>query len=140
MAASNALQTTTKKQRIAKESKAYATHIRTQWSNALNSIIEVGKILREAADELGKIDFLEMVNNDLPFTRRTAEKLMTIAQDRRLTDPKNAEYLPPHWTTLHEVTYLDDDAFNFQNTTRQKFIGKALDANSASSISIFCTR
>ena len=37
-----------------------STNLEAIWEMSVNSIIEVGKILREAADELGNIDFLEM--------------------------------------------------------------------------------
>ena len=52
-----------------------------------------------------------MINHDLPFTRRTAEKLIKIASDPRITDPKNVSVLPPRWTTLHEITLLSNKQF-----------------------------
>lgn len=89
----------------------YVKAINNEWRNALDSIIEVGRILRTAADALGKREFHDMLTSDLPFSLRTAEKLMVVAADKRITNQKYAEVLPPHWTTLHEITYLDDDAF-----------------------------
>jgi hypothetical protein len=89
----------------------YAEAIHNEWRNALASIIRVGRLLREAADTLGNKDFHTLITTDLPFSLRTAEKLMTIASDKRLINPKYAKVLPPYWTSLHELTYLDDNAF-----------------------------
>jgi hypothetical protein len=50
-----------------------------------------------------------MVESDLPFNRHTAHKLMQIAGDKRLTNVSQGKHLPPSWTTLYELTKLDDD-------------------------------
>ncbi len=91
--------------------KRFIKSIRTSWIAALDNIIEVGKTLHEAQEKLDPNDWIGMITHDLPFTRRTAEKLVKIAMDQRITNPKNADYLPPHWTSLHELTYLTDKQF-----------------------------
>jgi hypothetical protein len=53
-----------------------------------------------------------MVESDLPFNRHTAHKLMQIARDKRLTNVSQGKHLPPSWTTLYELTKLDDDTFD----------------------------
>ena len=53
-----------------------------------------------------------MVESDLPFNRHTAHKLMQIARDKRLTNVSPGKHLPPSWTTLYELTKLDDDTFD----------------------------
>ena len=78
--------------------------VNNEWRAALSSIIEVGRILRQAADTLGRKEFHTMATSELPFTLRTAEKLMTVAADKRITNPKYAEVLPPYWTTLNAKT------------------------------------
>jgi len=37
---------------------------------------------------------------------------MQIARDKRLTNVSQGKHLPPSWTTLYELTKLDDDAFD----------------------------
>ena len=37
-----------------------------------------------------------MIENDLPFKPRTAQRLMVIAADPRLADPTHVSLLPPH--------------------------------------------
>jgi hypothetical protein len=39
-------------------------------------------------------------------------KLMQIAGDKRLTNVSQGKHLPPSWTTLYELTKLDDDTFD----------------------------
>lgn len=90
----------------------YVDAIQNEWRNALSSILEVGNLLRLAADALGKREFHNMLS-ELPFSRRTAEKLMAISKDKRISNKKYANTLPPHWTTLYEITYLDDDTFKY---------------------------
>jgi hypothetical protein len=94
-----------------KEQREYGKRISKCWQAAVASIIEAGTILKEAEEKLGSKAWNEMVANECPFGRRTAEKLVKIADDIRLCDPDNAEYLPPYWTSLHLMTFLTDDEF-----------------------------
>jgi hypothetical protein len=55
---------------------------------------------------------MTMVEGELPFNRHTAHKLMQIAGDKRLTNVSQGKHLPPSWTTLYELTKLDDDTFD----------------------------
>jgi hypothetical protein len=52
-----------------------------------------------------------MVEHELPFGSSTAERLMAIAHDRRLTNPAHGQHLPPHWRTLYELARLSDKVF-----------------------------
>jgi len=52
-----------------------------------------------------------MVEAELPFGLRTAERLMEIANDARLTNPTHVSLLPPHWGTLHALSKLDPEEF-----------------------------
>jgi len=52
-----------------------------------------------------------MVENDLPFSRQTAFRLIASAQDARLTNFAHVQLLPPAWGTLYELTKLDDTQF-----------------------------
>lgn len=94
-----------------RKAKAFIKRIQTTWQSAFKNIIEVGKTLQKAKADLEKKEWLDMISHELPFTRRTAEKLIKIASDARITDPKNVSVLPPRWTTLHEITFLSDKQF-----------------------------
>jgi hypothetical protein len=49
-------------------------------------------------------DFQRMLENDLDFKPRVAQRLMAVAKDERLTNPTHASLLPQAWTTLYELT------------------------------------
>jgi len=94
-----------------RKAKAFIKRIQLSWQSALKSIIEVGQILQTAKTDLDKKEWEDMINHELPFTRRTAEKLVKIASDPRILDPKNASILPPRWTTLEQITLLSNKQF-----------------------------
>jgi|TARA_R110001606_G_scaffold20752_1_gene73889 hypothetical protein len=86
------------------KSKKYINRIQKSFQSALKDFLDIGRALMDAEEELGRKEWLDMVTNSLPFSRRTAEKLVKVAKDKRINDPKNAQFLPPHWTSLHELT------------------------------------
>lgn len=49
-----------------------------------------------------------MVDQDLPFGAGTARQLRLISADARISNRKHAYGLPPAWSTLYELTKLDD--------------------------------
>jgi hypothetical protein len=49
-----------------------------------------------------------MVKEQLPFSWRTANKLMRIGSDERIADSTHASNLPAAWESLHEITKLPD--------------------------------
>src|SRR5580765_599508 len=77
----------------------------------LAAIFKLGNDLIDAKKELEHGEFIAMIENDLPFTRQTANRLMAIARNRRLANVAHGLRLPPHWRTLYELTRLDDDTF-----------------------------
>jgi hypothetical protein len=77
----------------------------------VQSIIETGELLLRAKRLLPHGEFEAMVKRDLPFAPGTAQRLMAIASDERLTNPAHAPLLPPAWTALYELTKLDDATF-----------------------------
>ena len=52
-----------------------------------------------------------MIEQELPFKARTAQMLMAVARDERLTNAHHGSLLPPSWKTLYELTKLSDDVF-----------------------------
>jgi N6-adenosine-specific RNA methylase IME4 len=52
-----------------------------------------------------------MVERSLPFTSSTAQRLIKIARDPRLSNPAHVQLLPNQWGTLYELTKLDNETF-----------------------------
>jgi Protein of unknown function (DUF3102) len=96
------------------ERTQWATRIWAVWQKSVDNIIETGRLLHAAkADpKMRHGEWGTMVESDLPFNRHTAYKLMQIAGDNRLTNVSPGKHLPPSWTTLYELTKLDDDTLN----------------------------
>lgn len=89
----------------------YAARIAACWRKSVDSILMAGKLLKHAKDNLAHGEFLEMVERSLPFKRNTAERLMAIAKDERIANAAHAPILPTHWSTLYELTKLDNEQF-----------------------------
>jgi hypothetical protein len=79
------------------------------WQKTTASIVETGRLLNEAKAELAHGEWLPMVSDDLPFSGRTAERLMAIADNQVLTNPTHASYLPPSWDSLYQLSRLDEE-------------------------------
>jgi Protein of unknown function (DUF3102) len=89
----------------------YVSEITSTWNKTVDGIFETGIKLIEAKDALGHGQFEQMVRDELPFRERTAERLMAIASNTRLSKDDYRALLPPSWGTLYELTTLDDKAF-----------------------------
>jgi hypothetical protein len=89
----------------------FAARITACWRKSAEAFIEAGRWLIRARSDLDHGAFGTMVESDLPFGARTAQRLMAIAADARLSNATHASHLPPSWTTLYELTKLDDAQF-----------------------------
>jgi N6-adenosine-specific RNA methylase IME4 len=89
----------------------WVARISACWRASVEAILEVGRLLTEARSALGHGEWEGMCERELPFTPRTAQMLMAIAKDPRLSNPKHVSLLPPAWGTLYELTKLDDEKF-----------------------------
>jgi hypothetical protein len=104
----------------------YPSHTRTEWAekitgswvkakvavaDAVTAIFHTGDTLEMAKRDLGHGNWLEMAQNDLPFSVRQAQILMKIARDARLTKNEQRSYLPGSVPVLHALTLLNDEAF-----------------------------
>lgn len=92
-------------------SRVWAARIAACWQASVRAILEVGRLLSQAKQDLPHGSFGKMIESDLPFGARTAQMLMAIAADNRLSDTKHVSHLPASWGTLYELTKLDDDQF-----------------------------
>ena len=72
----------------------FASQIAAEWRKSLQAIFECGHLLVAAKEQLAHGEFTKMIEHDLPFGDRTAERLMAIACDERLTNPTHASLCP----------------------------------------------
>jgi N6-adenosine-specific RNA methylase IME4 len=84
-----------------------ATRIVEAWGAMLDSVIETGRRLIVAKDQLPHGEFEAMIaSSELPFGASTARMLMKIASNPQLTKREYVHVLPPSWGTLYELTKL----------------------------------
>jgi hypothetical protein len=88
----------------------YANKIQASWKNAVESILSVASLLKEAENSLTDAEWFDLIGQ-LPFTQSAAVKLLAIGEDTRINNPKNVNLFPPHWTTLYEISTLPNDVF-----------------------------
>lgn len=93
------------------ERQKYAARIQQTMSRTVEAILDTGKILCEAKAKLKHGEWTLMIENDLPFTARTIQRLMAITHDPRLSNPTHVSLLPPSWGTLYQLSQLHDDEF-----------------------------
>ena len=93
------------------ESTAWSAKITQQRQASLAAILECGNLLRQAKDRLAHGEFQNMIERDLPFGPRTAQRLMALAAHPCITNATYASHLPGSWDTLYELTKLSDAAF-----------------------------
>jgi len=89
----------------------WAARIKTAHKETVGAILKLGGLLLAAKRALARGAFLKMIEDDLPFTASTAQRLMKIADDPRLTDAAHVQLLPAAWGTLYELTKLPDGTF-----------------------------
>ena len=82
----------------------YASKITQKWRNSVESIIDTGKLLLESSQNLSPKEFQTLVEQ-LPMSFTTIQKLISIGQNNYLE--KQVNHLPPHWTTIYEISTLD---------------------------------
>ena len=70
---------------------------------ALRQFSSCGRLLIAAKEKLKPGEFLEMTVRDLPFTERTAQRLMAIARDERLTQFSSPNERRAKWTGMRQT-------------------------------------
>jgi len=88
-------------------SQPYAKQIAAAWQKGVDSIVETGRLLVRAKDEMPYPAFEAMVAGELPFDKRTAERLMVIAKHPVISAATHVSRLPPSWGTLYDLTRPD---------------------------------
>ena len=109
----------------------WAKSITTAWQKSVESIIETGRQLKQAQDELEYGQWLNMIEEKkVPFEARTAQRLMRIAEHPILSNATNLSLLPPSWSTLYRLTELPDDVLEgmiADGTLNCEITGKEVD-------------
>src|SRR5262249_30283644 len=70
------------------------------------NILTAGRVLIEAKTKLLPGTFQEMIKTKLPFSPRTAQMLMCIAEHPVISNANHGSHLPPSWRTLYELTKI----------------------------------
>lgn len=97
---------------LQRDPEAWALRINSAWRRSLESVIETGRLLIDAkANLVERGQWQRMVGDLLDFSPDTAQRLMAIARDNRLTDAAHVRFLPRSYSTLHELTKLSDEQF-----------------------------
>src|SRR5262249_19271059 len=84
----------------------HAERINAAWGKQVESIIETGKYLIEAHDEMDRHSFEAMVQQKLIVSPSTARKLIVTARNPILANCAHWHKLPPSWGTLYELAKL----------------------------------
>ena len=85
----------------ARSPQEFEALIQGAWQKETGRILEVGKLLLQAREQLLPAVFKGL---RLPFKARMAQMLAKIAANPVLADPANHGSLPPCWRTLYELT------------------------------------
>jgi hypothetical protein len=85
----------------------YADQINTIWKKGAVHFIQCGQLLIDAKAELAHDAFTVMVKNKLAFDASVARKLVCVANNQVLC--AHGHKLPPCWTSLYELSKLDDE-------------------------------
>lgn len=91
--------------------KEWADIINSDWRKSIDSIIQTGRDLAAAKDDLAHGEFEKMIDGDLAFSTRTARSLMRIAEHPAIGKSATSSVLPPSWAVLAELTKLSERDF-----------------------------
>ena len=98
----------------------YLISITSAWNKAAMSIIEVGRQLNEAQNDLSKIEFRQLkreLEDQRIMSSSTITKLKMIANNVVLTKEENQKYLPPSYETLYLLSRIEENELSeaFEN-------------------------
>lgn len=84
----------------------WAARISAAYRQCVEDFIETGRLLIAAKAALPHGKFTPMIETQLPFGARTAQRLMAIAEHPWLSNPTHGSLLPPCWRTISELAVL----------------------------------
>jgi hypothetical protein len=92
------------------QQKTWQEHVKgitAAWQKSVESILETGRLLIAAKDDLPFGSWEAVVKSKLPFSADVANRLMVIAAHPVLSNPGHARDLPAHYETLYALTLMD---------------------------------
>lgn len=91
----------------------WAAVINGNWRKSIESIIQTGRDLIAAKAELPNGQFGKMIAEDLDFTPRMAQQLMTIAGHPQIGKANSRSQLPASWRVLFALSELEESDFEW---------------------------
>lgn len=83
----------------------YVDRISSSWRESVEKILETARLLVESETVLTEKEFLDLISR-LPISQSTISKLIMIGRNEYL--PTRIQHLPPHWTTIYEISQFDE--------------------------------
>jgi Protein of unknown function (DUF3102) len=119
----------TKKQEISPlvDRHEHVRRITAAWQNTVHNIIETGRLLIEAKDDIGHGGFQEMIRTELPFGPNTAQRLIQIAENPVLSNAAHVPLLPASWGTLYELAKLPKHGVDLEVLIEERAIHPKLE-------------
>ncbi len=87
----------------------WAEKITARYQDSVAAILDVGRYLIQAKAQLVHGEFGLLVEQDLPFSWRTANRFIVIAENPVLANSTHGSNLPTSWRTLSELAKLPEE-------------------------------
>lgn len=89
-----------------KELAEWRTRIESAWQKSVQSVIEVGNLIKQAKEQLG-VSYT-LLETELPFSSTVAVFLIKIAENPVLSNPSYHARLPNGYNTLYYLASVDE--------------------------------
>jgi hypothetical protein len=86
----------------------YVSEIRGNWDRGVDAFMNISRLCAQANVQLTTAEKSALMDK-LPFGEATFSKFAGIGSDRRLHTPEIQQLLPPHYTTVYEVSRLSSE-------------------------------
>jgi hypothetical protein len=84
------------------------TRISERWQKSIEGIIETGRELIEQKRDTDHGEWIKIFEDNKPFSRETAHKLIAIAEHPVLSNVAHVQHLPQPWSTLYELSQMPE--------------------------------
>lgn len=98
--------------KVARGRQAWVERIRAAYGRTVEAVFQVGRELLQAKQELPHGEFTVMIERELPFSARTAQRYMAIAVSVNFQKRHIVSLLPSYWGTLEVLQRLDPLTFD----------------------------
>jgi Protein of unknown function (DUF3102) len=94
--------------------KEHAARINEAWQRGVNAVIETAMRIIDAREGLEHGEYIAMIEKDLHFSARTAQRLLAIASNKVLSKATHASHLPTSWDTLYNLTVVANKGYDLE--------------------------